>query len=246
MRILFVGETWITRTAHIKGLDYFEQFGYGCGTEWIQRAVEDAGHTFDHLPSHLAIDSFPSAEKLKEYDVVFFSDIGSNTLLLSTETMMQSKPGANHLEDVREYVRNGGGFAMIGGYMSFQGIEGKARYAGTPIEDLLPVRLLDHDDRTERPEGAVPKVVAEHEVVSGLPKEWPVLLGYNKVLPKDGGKVLVTCGDDILIAAGEYGKGRSMVFTSDCAPHWAPPEFLNWEGYGKLWASAIQWLGSNH
>jgi len=244
MRILFVGETWITHTVHIKGLDSFEQSSFGSGTSWIKKATENAGYIFDHLPSHQAIDSFPDAKHLKEYDVIIFSDIGSNTLLLSTKTMTESKPVKNHLEEVKEYVANGGGFAMIGGYMSFQGIGGKACYAGSPIEEILPVKLLEHDDRTERPQGVVPIVVKEHEIVNGLPAKWPTILGYNKVLPKDDAQILVTCGEDILVAVGEYGKGRSMVFTSDCAPHWAPPEFLDWFGYNQFWGTAIKWLGS--
>jgi uncharacterized membrane protein len=32
------------------------------------------------------------------------------------------------------------------------------------------------------------------------------------------------------------------VFTSDCAPHWAPPEFLAWPGYQVLWPNLIRWL----
>ena len=36
--------------------------------------------------------------------------------------------------------------------------------------------------------------------------------------------------------------GRSAVFTSDCAPHWAPPEFLDWPGYRVLWPNLIRWV----
>ena len=44
------------------------------------------------------------------------------------------------------------------------------------------------------------------------------------------------------IAFGEYGKGRSAVFTTDCAPHWAPPEFCEWEDYNNVWAGIVDWL----
>ena len=49
-------------------------------------------------------------------------------------------------------------------------------------------------------------------------------------------------GDDPLVAFSEYGKGKSAVFTSDCAPHWAPPEFCEWEGYAKIWKGIMDWL----
>lgn len=49
-------------------------------------------------------------------------------------------------------------------------------------------------------------------------------------------------GIDPFIAFGEYGKGRSAVFTTDCAPHWAPPEFCEWEDYNNVWAGIVDWL----
>ncbi len=39
----------------------------------------------------------------------------------------------------------------IGGYYSFQGIDGRARWRKTPIEDVLPVTCLAYDDRIEMP-----------------------------------------------------------------------------------------------
>ena len=34
---------------------------------------------------------------------------------------------------------------------------------------------------------------------------------------------------------------RSVAFTSDCGPHWAPPDFVEWEGYGRLWNQIAGW-----
>ena len=47
---------------------------------------------------------------------------------------------------------------------------------------------------------------------------------------------------DPFIAVGEYGKGRSAVVTTDCAPHWAPPEFCEWKYYEKLWQNLVGWI----
>ncbi|WP_337376542.1 glutamine amidotransferase [Clostridium sp.] len=44
------------------------------------------------------------------------------------------------------------------------------------------------------------------------------------------------------MAFAYYGKGRSGVVTTDCAPHWAPPEFCEWEYYNKLWQNIADWL----
>ena len=29
---------------------------------------------------------------------------------------------------------------------------------------------------------------------------------------------------------------------SDCAPHWAPTEFCQWEDYDKVWQGIMGWL----
>jgi uncharacterized membrane protein len=52
-------------------------------------------------------------------------------------------------------------------------------------------------------------------------------------------------GADPLVACGEHGAGRSAVFTSDCAPHWGPPEFLAWPRYPVLWPNLITWLSGD-
>src|SRR6185436_12096923 len=92
----------------------------------------------------------------------------------------------NRLATIGDYVRAGGGFAMIGGWMSFGGFHGKAHYAYSPLADLLPVTISPHDDRMETPEGSYPKLACEHTILAGLPRDWPDFLGYNKVKRRGG------------------------------------------------------------
>jgi uncharacterized membrane protein len=148
----------------------------------------------------------------------------------------------NRCDLIKDYVNGGGSFLMIGGYMSFTGIDAKTRYGQTSIKDILPVKCLDIDDRSEHPEGIVPVTVKEHEAIEGLPKEWPHFLGYNKTKAVETGEVLVTIGGDPFIAVGDFGEGKSAVFTSDCAPHWGSPEFVNWEFYDELWKGLLDYL----
>ena len=82
---------------------------------------------------------------------------------------------------------------MVGGYMTFQGIDAKARYHGTPVEDVLPVTISPHDDRVEAPQGAGPKVAMKnHAIVAGIGGRWPALLGYNRLTAKPGADVVAT------------------------------------------------------
>jgi uncharacterized membrane protein len=79
-------------------------------------------------------------------------------------------------------------------------------------------------------------------VLEGVPKEWPHFLGYNRVAPDKGSDELVRIADDPLLVVGEEEQGRTAAFTSDCAPHWGPPEFTDWEGYDPLWSNLVRWL----
>lgn len=243
-RVLIAGESWIMHTIHQKGFDSFTTTAYGEGHQWLTAALTSSGHEVSHLPNHLANDQFPmSAAELREYDAVLLSDIGANTLLLSSDTFVRSQTRPNRLESLREYTEQGGGLVMIGGYLTFQGIEGKGMYAGTPIESALPVTMQTTDDRVEAPQGVEPEVsLADHAIVAGLPVRWPSLLGYNRLKVKSGATTVATVGPDPLIAAWDYGQGRSVAFASDCGPHWAPPQFIEWEGYGQLWNQLIAWV----
>ena len=102
-------------------------------------------------------------EALSDYDAIVLSDIGANTLLLHPDTWIHSKTTPNRLRLLRDYVRDGGGLLMFGGYYSFQGINGGARYHKTPVEEVLPVTCLSVDDRVEVPEGFAPVVTGTAE-----------------------------------------------------------------------------------
>jgi uncharacterized membrane protein len=245
--VLIAGESWIMHTIHQKGVDDFRTTAYGEGHGWLLAALEGGGYAVEHLPNHLASARFPTdLDGLRRYAAVILSDIGSNTLLLHPDTFERSKAMPNRLALLRDYVAGGGGLVMVGGYLTFQGIDAKARYAGTAIEEALPVRILSHDDRVEAPEGVRPELVdSTHPIASGLPATWPALLGYNRLTAKDGATVVATAGADPLVVAWRFGRGRAVAFASDCGPHWAPPDFVEWDGYARLWTQLVGWVASS-
>lgn len=242
-RILLAGESWMTYTTHVKGFDSFYTSSYESGEKWLKEALEKKGHMVDFLPNHLASEQFPyTLEELAQYDCLILSDIGANTLLLPNAVFMQSQVRPNRCELIKNYVLNGGSLLMIGGYLTFSGIDAKGRWGETAVQDVLPVQVLNVDDRQEHPEGRIPQMKGTHPALSGIQGQWPVLLGYNKVLPLADAEIPVWIENDPLIAFTEKGKGRSAVFTSDCAPHWGSPEFMDWEYYGSMWNGIIDWL----
>ena len=75
------------------------------------------------------------------YDAILLSDIGANSLLLHPDVWLHGKTVPNRLKLIRDWTDQGGGLMMIGGYFSFQGIDGRARWRRTPVEDALPVDM---------------------------------------------------------------------------------------------------------
>ena len=249
-QVLLVGESWATAATHTKGFDQFGSVTFHLGAEPLVAALKESDFALTYMPSHEAATSFPFAlEGLSGFDVIILSDIGTNTFLLSPDVWLRGKPAPNRLKLIREWTRAGGGLLMMGGYFSFQGIDGRARWRGTPVEEALPVSCLSYDDRLEIPEGFTPEIVGDraHPVLAGLDSSWPLLLGANEVRLKErpGTEVLARLpaeeGGHPLLVTGLFGAGRTLAWTSDIGPHWLPESFVAWAGYRRLWINALSW-----
>lgn len=243
-KVLFVGESWTATTTEVKGFNNFSASKYETGLGWIDKAIEEAGYEFVYMPNHIANDHFPfTMEELSEYACVILSDVGADTLLIPTGTFYAGKVFPNRCQLLKDYVLQGGGLLMIGGYMTFNGIGGQGKWWATPVQDVLPVQLLTCDDRMEHCEGIVPEVVdAGHPILKEIEGPWPHLLGYNKSSLKDGAELVMTVGGDPFVVAASYGEGKTAVFSSDCSPHWAPQEFCDWKYYDVLFKNIVDYI----
>lgn len=246
--VLLVGESWMSAATHYKGFDQFGSVTYHLGAEPLVEALKGTPFKLTYMPSHEAATAFPdTAEKMAAFDAIIVSDIGANTLLLHPDVWLKGEPVPNRLKLLREWTRNGGGLIMIGGYLTFQGIDGRGRWRRTPVEEALPVSCLPYDDRIEVPEGFKPVVTgdAAHPVLAGLGTDWPLLLGANEVELKEGATVLASLPEEEggfpLLVTGSFGKGRTLAWTSDIGPHWLPNAFVAWEGYARLWRNVLAW-----
>lgn len=244
-RILLAGESWVSAATHYKGFDAFGSVTYHRGADGFIAALRELPFDIVHLPAHVSQADFPSTiEGLREYDAVLLSDIGANTLLLHPEVWLYSRPFPNRLRLLADWVADGGGLGMIGGYLSFQGINASARFRATAVEAALPVAIHPWDDRIEVPEGFRPTVLTpDHPLLTGVTGEWPVMLGLNEVMAKPGATVLASGADGHpLLATGTHGRGRTLAWTTDIGPHWLPDAALAWPGFVPLWRNLLGWL----
>ncbi len=246
LKVLFAGEEVFFLSTVQKG---FRNFNMGSNVEnsaYYLESLKRSGIEYDYIPTYKISEEFPwTLEELKRYDAVIFSDVSSDTVLVSERTLNGIRT-PNRLDLIEQYVSEGGGFLMWGGYFSYTGLQGRGFYKHTAIERILPVELLPYDDRVETPEGIVPELLMpEHPVLQGLPATWEGwFLSYNRLIPKQEAEVLVKVpryGDPFLVA-GKYGKGRVLASAVDCAPHGASPKFLRWEYRDLLYSNMLMWL----
>jgi len=246
LRVLYAGDGETLNYLVTKGLNAYMAGGYVDESGYLTWALKGDDIDVTHIKPGESLEIFPrDMDGLKGYGAVILSDIGADSILfyMNRENVPM---GPNRLKLLREYVAQGGGLMMIGGWSSFGGYGGQARWAETPVEEVLPVIIKDGDDRVETPEGcAFERWDLNHPITKGLPiHQQFLLLGYNRFKGKETADVLAWIDKDPAIVVGEYGKGRTMAVATDCAPHWAG-SWLNWPGYNAFWTRSVRWLAGS-
>jgi len=243
IRVLYTGDEVMLITTYVKGMN-----------AWTDGVVHsEAGHMLKALRSspEIEVDYIPTSKAQREfpadfssYDVVIYSDVGTDTIIMYEDRFLNCPMGSSRLRALQEFVKRGGGLAGIGGWMSFGGMYGQAKWHNTPLEEILPVTCHPWDDRVELSEGMKPNILDhEHPIIKGI--DWeaaPVLFsGYNQIEMKPEGKLLAEYNGDPIIVVGTYGEGRTMVLASDCAPHWGRG-FVDWEDSRSFSINFVKWL----
>lgn len=92
----------------------------------------------------------------------------------------------------------------------------------------------------------VPELVNASPMLSGI-ESLPPLYGYVASSPKELAQVILTAGgtgnnrNDPLLAAWQYGLGRSVAFTSDATGRWGK-DWVSWSNYAAFWAQAARYV----
>jgi uncharacterized membrane protein len=147
-----------------------------------------------------------------------------------------AKFGQAAMLHVARCVEHGAGLAMLGGWVSYHGQLGE--YHASPLADVLPVVMEQHDDRRNAFQPCLMNKKEDHPIVDGLPWSKPAGIGgYNIITPKPEATMLLTSvrfgvhqatGDfhftrgeeSPLLVVGRHGRGRVAALATDVAPHW--------------------------
>ncbi len=123
----------------MKGFDQFHSTEYEEGAGVFLREMAAIGHEITYVRAHEVGLRFPTTiEELEKYDAVVISDIGANSFLLTDDVFLRSEKSVNRLELIADYVRRGGGLVMIGGYLTFSGIDAKGRWVAARSPRFSP------------------------------------------------------------------------------------------------------------
>ncbi len=209
-------------------------------------------------PDELALIPFPTdelfSEHLGSFDLVFFQNFEFGPYQM-----------AGYLPRIRDYVMRGGGFAMIGGDLSF----GSGGYAETPLSEILPVQMPPAGTPetraivTGRFSPMLSPELSRHPLLSLLPdppanaEAWARLApleGANAItgLARDGQALLfhperrLPGGERMpLLAVGTAGRGRTLAFGTDTSYRWGISTggaTGDASAYERFWDRAIRWL----
>ncbi len=208
-------------------------------------------------PEELALIPFPTDELFREH-------LGSFDVLLFQNFDYGPYQMAPYLPRIREYVKRGGSFAMIGGERSFAG----GGYAATPIEEVLPVRLPPSSTPpsqtivTDRFAPRLNPELVHHPLLALGNDPASSAARWRELPPLEGANIVHGARPDTstllshprrrgvggplpILVLGEHEEGRVLALTTDTVWRWG----LTSGGvtgdastYERFWDRALRWL----
>ena len=165
------------------------------------------------------------------------------------------------LGNIADYVKSGGSLVMIGGDRSFD----LGEYAGTPVEEVLPVKLGVQGEAIdlEPISPVVTEAGSRHPITRLLPDATENLALWERIAPLDGinrsrgaasGAAVLLEHPSLkdgqgralpVVAVRAIGAGRSMAIMGDGSWRWSFTEAARGMGnqaYLRFWKNALRWL----
>jgi uncharacterized membrane protein len=185
------------------------------------------------------------AKRLDWADVIIFGDIETKCLMLHPDFFNRNKWQGKYVtfpdrfEILKDWVKEGGHFHMLGGWYSFGGEIGKGGWGRSVFHEVLPVVCKEGDDLIESTSGYPVRALSDHRIIEGISFEQiPPILGFNETQLREGAEAILEIQFNgkwyPLLAAQEYGNGKASAFTTSASPHWGI-NLVKWDKYNQLW-----------
>jgi len=188
-------------------------------------------------------------------ETLFTKELNNFDLLIFDNLLYHLYISPNYYERVRDFVKEGGGFAMIGGPHFLD----DGRYTGTPLSEILPVKLTGREGyrRDSRSGVKLSQSGKTHPITQlssregenvNLWKEMPALDGINLLEPKSFKTVLLESDDGAsrpILTVGNYGKGRVLVLATDYSWKWYMGMVAQGKGhwtYLRFMERMVRWI----
>ena len=163
-------------------------------------------------------------------DTLFTKDLKNFDLLIFDNFLYHPFFRTQYLGNIRDFVREGGAFAFIGG----ANFLGEGGYGGTPLEEILPTRWIGRESYRRPASLSVrpSRAGANHPITffptdeaaqRNLWREMPPLAGFNPLESKSSGTVLLEGAEGgfwPVLTIGTHGKGRVLVLATDDSWKW--------------------------
>ncbi len=120
---------------------------------------------------------------------------------------------------------------------------GRAYYTDDPnsIPQIFTSETKIISKKTISEKTMQPVVKLSNEILQGLENvKLPAIYGQVVTYPKPGSELLIQTGQGPLLAAWQYGLGRSVAFTSDLSNRWGK-DWIKWKHYGKFTSQMVKW-----
>jgi len=216
-RALLIEGLW---SDHFRLEPALHQAGIGYQQAYVSRSPFLAGSP--------QLFNMPPAEDLRRFSVIVIANLDAPTVTPA------------RLKAIREFVAQGGGLVVLGGYWAFS----RGAYAGTPLEEMLPV--------TFPPEHRIPPHRAGLALRPAPQASWklppdfgaqPMAFYVQTLVAKAGSEVQLLAGDKPALVSGTFGKGRvvalALTANGDGAAGVMP--FWDWPHWPQLLAQALDW-----
>ena len=224
----------------------FEVRGIGHSKYELSKAVEIPGKDKAELTGgylylqnqgafYRYIKPFPvTREEMYRYDVFVLMDIDTRAIPPQQINML------------REYVEDGGGLIMFGGYFSY----GASNIKDTVLYELLPVTIEKAPlGLRKASSSSVLKVVQQVAFLQDLSfDEQLVCPWYHELVPRNDAQVVIVNGDAPWLVIRPAGKGRVIACAGTILGNQPPDKrmFYDWSSWqGCLWRM-IKWASGKN